>query len=102
MKLGRGDLLDGRYELTALLGEGGMGRVWEARDRVTNALVAVKALRAPARHDPTISARFQREGEVLARVRSPYVCRAFACEAPTTSHEDLSERLRALARTPGL
>jgi uncharacterized protein YyaL (SSP411 family) len=28
-----------------------------------------------------------------------YLCRAFACEAPTTSHEELSARLRALART---
>ena len=30
-----------------------------------------------------------------------YVCRAFACEAPTTSHEELSARLSALARRPG-
>ena len=52
---------------------------------------------ALARVLPWTSAMTMRDGRATA-----YVCRAFACEAPTTSHEDLSERLRALARTPGL
>ena len=50
---------------------------------------------ALARVLPWTSAMTMREGRATA-----YVCRAFACEAPTTSHEDLSKRLSALSRGP--
>jgi len=51
---------------------------------------------ALARVLPWTSAMTMRDGRATA-----YVCRAFACEAPTTSHEELSARLSALARRPG-
>ena len=40
-----GDVLEDRYELTKLIGKGGMAEVWEARDLQVQRRVAVKFLR---------------------------------------------------------
>ena len=58
------DVIDGRFELGQRIGEGGMGTVYAAVDRVTGSEVAVKLVRLDAQHD---EARFAREAETLAR-----------------------------------
>ena len=73
MNVERGSVLDDRYELRERIGQGGIGEVWAARDRATSATVAVKLLHA-THHHGTMEARFAREGELLARVKSPFVC----------------------------
>ncbi len=64
----------GRYELAALVGQGGMGQVWTARDLLLGREVAVKLLRAAApggTHTDELRRRFERESRVTARVDHP-------------------------------
>ena len=44
-----GDIIDGKYEVLSLVGQGGMSRVWLARDRRLNKLWAVKEIGRTAR-----------------------------------------------------
>ena len=70
---GPGDLLDGRYELEGLLGEGGMGVVFAARDLADGeAAVAIKIVRI---EDDASAARFAREEEILGALRHDAVVR---------------------------
>lgn len=59
-----------RFILRSLLGAGGLGCVYLATDRSNQALVAVKIL---IRSDRDQIKRFQREGEILLRIRHPHV-----------------------------
>ena len=56
----------GHYDVTALLGEGGMGPVWQATDTQLNRDVALKVLPEAFTSDPDRLARFEREAKVLA------------------------------------
>jgi eukaryotic-like serine/threonine-protein kinase len=56
----------GSYEITALLGKGGMGEVYRARDTKLKREVAIKVLPEEFSRDPDRVHRFQREAEVLA------------------------------------
>ena len=56
----------GPYEVTALLGEGGMGQVYRATDTKLKRQVAIKILPPSVAADYDRLARFQREAEVLA------------------------------------
>lgn len=74
-------VVDGRFELEARLGGGGMGTVWRARDLVLHRLVAVKEVRPPdrdlAEYDPEgarmLRERVLREARALARIDHPNV-----------------------------
>src|SRR6202050_696413 len=56
-----GDVLGGRYEILQMLGEGGMGAVYKARDRELDRFVALKLIRRELAANPAIVARFQQE-----------------------------------------
>src|SRR5205807_4282720 len=56
----------GSHEITALLGKGGMGEVYRARDTKLKREVAIKILPDEFSRDPDRVSRFQREAEVLA------------------------------------
>ena len=61
----------GHYEVTALIGEGGMGQVYRATDTKLNCQVALKLLPEAFAADPDRLARFQREAQVLASLNHP-------------------------------
>ncbi|HYL15372.1 MAG TPA: protein kinase [Terriglobales bacterium] len=61
-----GTVLGGRYEILNLLGEGGMGAVYKARDRELDRLVALKVIRPELAYSPAILQRFKQE-LILAR-----------------------------------
>ncbi len=65
-----GQTLAGRFRLEALLGEGGMGCVFSARDLVLERNVAVKVMRREYWSQADIIARFVREAKVLAGLAS--------------------------------
>jgi eukaryotic-like serine/threonine-protein kinase len=56
-----GDVLGGRFEILALLGEGGMGTVYKALDREVEHFVALKLIRSEMAANPMILARFKQE-----------------------------------------
>jgi serine/threonine-protein kinase len=61
-----------RYEVLEPIGEGGMGRVYRARDRVLDREVALKVLRAEVT-GPDWAERLEREARILARLEHPGV-----------------------------
>ena len=63
-----GDQVAGKYTITGLLGFGGMGAVYEALQNPMNRKVALKLI---PMHDPTTTARFQREALTVSRLRHP-------------------------------
>ncbi|WP_151484054.1 serine/threonine-protein kinase [Streptomyces albicerus] len=68
-----GDIVDGRFELIARLGSGGMGTVWRARDSVLHREVALKAVRQDAAASDAVRERVLREARALARLSHPNV-----------------------------
>src|SRR5215470_13605618 len=63
----------GSHEITALLGKGGMGEVYRARDLKLKREVAIKILPEEFLRDADRVARFQREAEVLASLNHPNI-----------------------------
>jgi serine/threonine-protein kinase len=63
-----------RYELLDLLGKGGMGVVYKARDRRLDRTIAIKFLLGA---DPNLTMRFLREARAQARIDHPNVCRVY-------------------------
>src|SRR6185437_11628460 len=76
-----GDLIAGRYRLAAVIGQGGMGIVWRARDEVLGRDVAVKGLAGPAdlsaEQRRAACARTLREAKAAARLSHRNVIRVF-------------------------
>ena len=63
----------GAYEIVSLLGKGGMGEVYRARDSKLKRDVAIKVLPEVFARDTERLARFQREAEVLASLNHPHI-----------------------------
>ena len=63
----------GHYDVTALIGEGGMGEVYRARDTKLDRDVALKVLPQAFTDDPDRLARFEREAKVLASLNHPNI-----------------------------
>lgn len=69
-----GAVLGDRFEVGAALGEGGHACVYRGVDRANhNATVALKVLRREFLRDPVMRKRFEREAEVLAKLKHPHV-----------------------------
>src|SRR5271168_5343915 len=73
----------GHYEVLSLLGQGGMGEVYRARDTKLKRDVALKVLPEAFSHDPERMARFQREAEVLASLNHPHIAHLYGLEDRT-------------------
>jgi serine/threonine-protein kinase len=67
-------VLADRYELHERLGSGSMGEVWSATDLRSGDAVAVKRAQAWALSEPDILERFERESDILKRLKSPFIC----------------------------
>ncbi len=68
------------YDVTALIGEGGMGQVYQATDTKLNRQVALKILPEAFATDPDRLARFQREAQVLASLNHPGIAAIYGIE----------------------
>src|ERR1700674_5197553 len=79
MSLAAGSKL-GPYEILALIGAGGMGEVYCARDTKLKRDVALKVLPDAFANDPARMARFQREAEVLASLNHPNIAHLYGIE----------------------
>ena len=68
-------VLDGKYRIELLLGRGGMGAVYRARDTRLDRAVAVKIVGAELLGDPEAQHRFRREAQAVARLHHPSIVR---------------------------
>lgn len=73
---GAGTVLAGRYRLVRLVGRGGMGSVWEGEHLTLHTPVALKLIN-PGSADERARARFLREAQAAAGLRSPHVVQIF-------------------------
>lgn len=62
-----------QFEILELLGKGGMGAVYKARQPALDRLVAIKILPLEISQDPAFAERFQREARALARLSHPHI-----------------------------
>ena len=92
----------GVYEVTAQIGEGGMGHVYRARDTKLNREVAIKILPEAFAHDADRLARFEREAKTLASLNHPNIAIIHGLERAGDVHalvmelvpgDDLSQRI---------
>ena len=67
----------GKYEVLRLLGSGGMGTVYEARDPVLERRVAVKVLAADLARQAELRERFLREAQAAGRLRHPNIVQVY-------------------------
>jgi tetratricopeptide (TPR) repeat protein/TolB-like protein/predicted Ser/Thr protein kinase len=72
-----GSVLGGRYQILRVLGEGGMGAVYQARDRELDRLIALKVIRPELAGNPSILQRFKQELILARNVTHKNVVRIF-------------------------
>ena len=68
-----GALVDQKYRVDAVIGQGGMGAVFKAWDVRLERPVAIKVVRADLISDPDSRARFRRESQIVARLQHPSI-----------------------------
>jgi len=64
----------GAYQIVSLLGAGGMGEVYRARDTRLERTIALKVMPADIAADPQFRARFDREAKSISQLSHPHVC----------------------------
>ncbi|HTM44123.1 MAG TPA: serine/threonine-protein kinase [Polyangiaceae bacterium] len=70
------DVIAGKYQLNRVLGQGGMGEVWIARNRDLDADVAIKLIRSESNSDDSAD-RLLREAQAAAKLSGPAIVRVF-------------------------
>jgi len=77
MTLQEGEVLGGRYRIVRLMGQGGMGAVWEARHEKLGARVCLKTIAQDLSQEPEFRQRFELEAQAAARLTGPHVVKVF-------------------------
>ena len=105
-----GDVILGEYEVTDILGRGGMGSVLAAQNRGTGGLFALKVLLPSLLDNPDICARFAREARAVTGIKNEHVARVYDVDTAddgtpflVMEHlegEDLSKLLRRRGALP--
>ncbi len=67
----------GPYEIQSLLGTGGMGEVYRARDTRLDRTVAVKVLASHLSSSPELKQRMEREGRAISSLNHPHICQLY-------------------------
>src|SRR5258706_3776632 len=73
MESRQGQIIAGKYRLERELGRGGMGSVWLAQHLTLNSPIAIKLIEPIIMQNPETLARFLREAQAAASLRSPHV-----------------------------
>jgi serine/threonine protein kinase len=104
-KLGPGTKLDGRYRLHRVLGEGGMGHVFEAQHTGIGRKVAIKVLHERILDDDVAVERFRREAQITGSLGHPNIVEVFDSGVTSEGHhylvmellqgEPMSDRMEA-------
>jgi Tol biopolymer transport system component len=82
------------YEITALLGKGGMGEVYRARDTKLGRDVALKILPPAAATDPERRQRFEREAKAVASLQHPHIVTIHSIDEDEGTHFITMEMVR--------
>jgi len=102
-----GQSIDGRYQVKSILGQGGMGVVFQATQTSMNRDIALKMLHPTLSTTPQFSERFRREAEVVSRLKHPNIISIFDFgQAPSgafyyTMELLEGENLKALVKRDG-
>jgi hypothetical protein len=70
-------IVDNKYKIEQLIGRGGMGAVYRARDVRLDRLIALKVVRGDLLGDPEARRRFRREAQIVARLQHPSIVAVF-------------------------
>ena len=73
MSLSTGDVIDGKYRIVRLIGEGGMGAVYEAENMRIHRKVAIKVLHSGVAQTGEAVSRFEREAQAAGRIGSEHI-----------------------------
>jgi len=76
----------GPYDISDMIGVGGMGEVYRARDTTLGRDVAIKVLPEAFAHDPERLARFEREAKTLASLNHPNIAQIYGLEKSGGTH----------------
>ena len=105
-----GALLEGAYRIFRVVGEGGMGTVYEGLQLRLNKRVAIKVMSRELAANPEALARFRREAEVTSSIGHPHIVHVTDFGSTPTGEpfmvmefldgEDLESRLRRVGRLP--
>jgi serine/threonine-protein kinase len=101
-----GHTIDGRYQIEALLGAGGMSSVFRATDPNLHRTVAVKLIHSHLSIDPEFVRRFEQEAAAVAQLRHPNIIQVYDFDHEGDTYymvlehvpgETLQNRLKALS-----
>src|SRR5260370_1955253 len=67
----------GPYEILAMLGAGGMGEVYRARDTRLDRTVAIKVLASHLSSSPELKQRMEREAKAISSLNHPHICHLY-------------------------
>jgi serine/threonine-protein kinase len=108
-----GETIDGRYRCLRVLGQGGMGAVYEAEHTGTGRRVAVKVIHADMVKKTEMVLRFHREARVAGSIETPHIVQVLDTGTdPTTGTvymvmeflrgEDMQQLIRRVGKVPSL